>query len=167
MVAVDGVELTADSGSMALHAALTNLGLSTSGSKVKCFGRLLKYQKKHELEVLQSAVARNQQDAERQPHAQPVHEPPSPEVQASHILTHCPYQPWCAACVSHQARADAHRSTGIAREGGTPTISFDFAYVKGLPEGGDPKEVSAITSLVMTNSSTGFTHAPPARSKNQ
>ena len=74
-VTIDGVKLTATSGLQALRTALTGLCLSTSGSKQKCFGRLLSYQKKHELEVLQSAVAKNQQDVERKPNAQPLHIP--------------------------------------------------------------------------------------------
>ena len=166
-VTIDGVELTEASGLQALRTALTGLGLSTSGSKQKCFARLLAYHKKHELEVLQSAVAKSQQDGERKPNAQPLHTPPSQEVQDLHNLTHCPYQPWCSACVTHQARADAHRNSGTARQGGTPTVSFDFAYVKSVPDGKDPKNVTAMTCLVMTDSATGFTHCTPVRSKNQ
>ena len=166
-VLIDGVELNASSSLQALRTALTGLGISTSGSKQKCFERLLNYQKKHELEVLQSAVAKNQQSDERKPKAQPLHVPPSQELQDLHNLTHCPYQPWCPSCIAHQARADAHRSTGAARQGGSPTVSFDFAYVKNVPDGREPKDISAVTCLVMTDSSTGFTHATPVRSKNQ
>jgi len=48
-----------------------------------------------------------------------------------------------------------------------PTIPFDFAYTKAVPESKDAKEVDSMISLVMVDSSTGYVHAAPLRSKNQ
>ena len=166
-VLVDGVELTAESSLQSLRTALGSKGLSTSGSKQKCFKRLLEFQKKTELEIIQSAIAKSEHDLSREPRAQPLQNPPDQAAQDKHNLTHMPYQAWCPACVSFRARADAHRNTGIARSGSTPTISFDFCYVKSVPEGSDPKAITAITSLIMTDSMTGYSHATPVRSKNQ
>ena len=44
-VLVNGVELTESSSLRALRAGLTFYGLTTSGSKTKCFARLLNHQK--------------------------------------------------------------------------------------------------------------------------
>ena len=166
-VLVDGVELTTESSLQSLRTALTSKGLSTSGSKQKCFKRLLEFQKKTELEIIQSAIAKSEKDLSREPRAQPLQNPPDQADQDRHNLTHMPYQAWCPACVSFRARADAHRNTGVARSVSTPTISFDFCYVKSVPEGSDPKEITAITSLIMTDSMTGYSHTTPVRSKNQ
>ena len=62
-VEVNGVELTMESSLQALGTALTARGLSTSGSKQKCFQRLLNFQKKTELEILSSAVAKSQKSS--------------------------------------------------------------------------------------------------------
>ena len=118
------MELTAESSLQALRTALSSKGLSTSGAKQKCFKRLLEFQKKNELEIIQSAIAKSEQDLSREPRAQPLQNPPDQAAQDKNNLTHMPYQAWCPACVSFRARADAHRNTGVARSGSTPTISF-------------------------------------------
>ena len=166
-VLIDGVELNVDSSLQSLRTALTSRGLSTSGSKHKCFKRLLEFQKKTELEVMQSAVANAGQEFNREPHAPPLQSPPDQAEQDKHNLTHVPYQAWCPACISFRAREDAHRNTGISRSGGTATVSFDFCYVKSVPEGADPKGVSSMTCLIMVDSVTGYSHATPVRTKSQ
>ena len=55
----------------------------------------------------------------------------------------------------------------MSRSGGTPTVSFDFCYVKSVLEGADPKEVSSMTCLIMVDSVTGYSHATPVRTKSQ
>ena len=57
---VNGVELTANSSLAALRAALTFYNLSTSGSKQKCFAKLLHHAKRLELETV-TAAAKNAQ----------------------------------------------------------------------------------------------------------
>ena len=49
----------------------------------------------------------------------------------------------------------------------TPCISFYFGYAKSVPSESDAKEISTITSLVMTDSASGYVHITPLRSKNQ
>ena len=39
--------------------------------------------------------------------------------------------------------------------------------MKSVPEDSDPKEITAIISLIMTDSMTGYSHATAARSKSQ
>ena len=87
-------------------------------------------------------------------------------LQIKHLRTNTTSLIW------HTKRGAQHvsaseRNTGVVRSGSTPTISFDFCYVKGVPEGSDPKEIIAITSLIMTDSMTDCSHATPVRSKNQ
>ena len=69
MVVVNGVELSESSSLRALRAGLTHYDLSTSGSKVKCFARLLNHQKALELQ-------RAQQELTRTPHAVKLETPP-------------------------------------------------------------------------------------------
>jgi hypothetical protein len=85
-VLVDGVELTAKSSLQALRTALSSKGLSTSGAKQKCFKRLLEFQKKTELEIIQSAIAKSEQDLSREPRAQPLQNPPDQAAQDKHNL---------------------------------------------------------------------------------
>ena len=93
-VLIDGVELSADSSLQSLRAALTSKGLSTPGSKYKCLKRLLEFQKRTELEVIESAVANSGQELNREPRAPPLQIPPSQAEQDKHNLTHVPYQAW-------------------------------------------------------------------------
>ena len=66
-----------------------------------------------------------------------------------------------------RARSDKHERSGGSRRSSTPCISFDFAYTKFVPQDADSKEISTITSLVMTDSASGYMHVTPLRSKNQ
>ena len=93
--------------------------------------------------------------------------PPSLKEQQLHELTHLPYQPWCASCVCFRARSDRHERSGAATMSSTPCISFYFGYAKSVPSESDAKEISTITSLVMTDSASGYVHITPLRSKNQ
>ena len=160
MVVVNGVELSESSSLRALRAGLTHYDLSTSGSKVKCFARLLNHQKALELQ-------RAQQELTRTPHAVKLETPPSFAEQQQHFLTHLPYAPWCSSCVCFRARSDKHERSSGSRRSSTPCISFDFAYTKFVPQDADSKEISTITSLVMTDSASGYMHVTPLRSKNQ
>ena len=46
-------------------------------------------------------------------------------------------------------------------------FSFDFCYTKSVPTSMDEKKVDTKTCLVMCDSTTGYLHAVPLRSKNQ
>ena len=73
---VNGVELSESSSLRALRAGLTHYDLSTSGSKVKCFARLLNHQKALELQVVHAAAEHAQQELTRTPHAVKLESPP-------------------------------------------------------------------------------------------
>ena len=106
MVLVNGVELTPQSTLQSLKTACSFHGLSTSGSKVKCFSRLLNHQKEQELEIIHAATEQYQVDEARRPKAVDLQEPPSEKEQQLHNLSHLPYAPWCSSCVCFRARAD-------------------------------------------------------------
>ena len=113
------------------------------------------------------AAEQAQGELARTPESVHLQIPPGEETQQKHFLTHIPYQPWCSSCVCFRARADQHQRTGASRRGGVATISFDFEYTKAVPDSKDAKEVDSMISLVMVDSSTGYVHAAPLRSKNQ
>ena len=69
MVMVNGVELTPESSLKALKAGCTYHSSSTSGSKVKCFARLLNHKKQQELEVIHYAVEHSMKELSRVPKA--------------------------------------------------------------------------------------------------
>ena len=92
-VFVGGITLTAESSLASLRAACNSYGISTSGSKLKCFGRLLNHQKGLELQTITHA-AQDALNAEvRVPNSPSLPEPPGDAVQDAHRLTHTPYQP--------------------------------------------------------------------------
>ena len=167
MVLVNGVELTPESSLQALRTALTFHALSTSGSKSKCFTRLLNHQKQQELEIIHAATEHYKSELARVPKAVDLKVPPSEEEQQLHNLSHLPYAPWCASCVCFRARADKQQRSDGARRAGVATISFDFCYTKSVPESMDEKQVDTMVGLVMCDSATGYLHAVPLRSKNQ
>jgi hypothetical protein len=88
MVLVNGVELTPESSLQSLRAALTFHGLSTSGSKSKCFTRLLNHQKQQELEIINAATEKYRSDLARVPKVLDLKVPPSEEEQQLHNLSH-------------------------------------------------------------------------------
>ena len=167
MVMVNGVELTPESSLKALKAGCTYHSLSTSGSKVKCFTRLLNHQKQQELEVIHSAVEHSMKELSRVPKAMDLKVPPSEAEVQQHNLTHLPYAPWCSSCVCFRARADKQLKSDGARRAGVATVSFDFCYTKAVPDSMAEKDVDTMISLVMIDSATEYLHSVPLRSKNQ
>ena len=106
MVVVNGVELSEFSSLRALRVGLTHYGLSTSGSKVNCFARLLSHQQALELQVVHAAAERAQQELTRTPIAVKLETPPSFAEQQQHFLTHLPYAPWCSSMSVQVALGD-------------------------------------------------------------
>ena len=127
---VNGIELTQESKLRELRAACGFYGISTSGSKLKCYQRLVSYIKELEIKAASAAVAAAEMEVARRPRAQPLVRVPSDEEQALHELTHTPYQPWCETCLMHRGRPDRHLRTGAARLSGIPIVSMDFCYTK-------------------------------------
>ena len=95
---VNGTVLKPDTGLAALRAGCAFYGLSSSGSKQRCFQRIVDHLKKVELETMMATAKAAQNEMERQPSARPSATPPSEAEQALHRLTHLPYANWCPSC---------------------------------------------------------------------
>ena len=54
-----------------------------------------------------------------------------------------------------------------SRASETPTVSFDLAFTRSIPEGANPQDVSALPLLVMVDSASGYVRCVPLRSKGQ
>ena len=90
-ITVNGTVLKLTSALVALRAGCQFYNLSTSGSKQRCFQRLVDHQKKLELELVMSASRDAQQQLQRQPVSPPAADLPPEADQAAHRLTHLPY----------------------------------------------------------------------------
>ena len=148
-VVVNGVELSSASSLAALRSGCAYYGISQSGGKTKCYSRIVNHMKKLELELLKNAAKQASEELERVPKAQPLALPPSEEEQKLHELTHTPYKPWCDSCLLFKARQDKQLRDDSSRLSGTPTISFDLAYTRAIPEGANPQEIAALPFLVI------------------
>ena len=114
------------------------------------------------------AAARNAEaEQRRQPIPQRLEQVPDEAKQREHFLTHVPYAAWCEHCVMHRARQDRHIRDGSVKDGGIPTVSFDFAYTKAVDPARPGQEVEAVAALVMIDSSTNYISCVPIRAKNQ
>ena len=105
------------------------------------------------------AAARETEAAEiREPRPQRLAEPPDEQTRLKHMLTHLPYAEWCEHCVAHRARQDRHVRDGSVKDGGIPTVSFDFAYTKAVGPGGDVQNTDTVVALIMVDSSWLCSH---------
>ena len=127
---VNGTVLRETSSLAALHAGSSFYGVSSSGSKQKCFKRLIEHSKKLELELVMAAGKEAFEQQERHPLAPVSAEVPTEYEQSQHRLTHVPYKQWCPSCLAHRARADRHERSGESHAGAVPTISFDYFFTK-------------------------------------
>ena len=194
-IVVNEVELCATSPLRQLRAACNFFGVSQSGSRSKCFERLVSHMRERELKAAAEAVAAAQMEESRQPRAPPLIEVPSQEEQDKRNLTHTPYAPWCECCLMHRGRPDRHLRSGASRLTGLPIISLDFCYTKAgsmdrnpRPPGRPPddeavdvygeeepagggevplREVKQACWLMMVDSHTGYLGAVPLKSKGQ
>ena len=96
------------------------------------FGRLLQQHKNIEIQTVTHAARDAINYNLRIPESQPLQEPPSEELQARHNLTQMPYEPWCASCIAHRARADRHPHDHSSKDGSVPTISFAITAIQKL-----------------------------------
>ena len=104
---VGGHVLNAESSAADLKSACRTLGIGATGSKSVLFKRLVKHMQRKEAQEslsLQDAAKL----ASRQPVAERVPKPPSPEQIALRSLTHIPFEKWCPICVSTRSRRDRH-----------------------------------------------------------
>ena len=121
-----------------LQEVCKQLGLATSGSKIKVLRRLQSY-KHHQEEKMAYEVAQRLFSESRR-EAIPLTTPklPSRHEQELHQLTHLPFQSWCQQCVATRSREDPRTKEDQAdrKDRGRPVISFDygFTYTTGAPE---------------------------------
>ena len=158
---MNGVDLTRDSALNNLRDACGYYKLSTSGSKARCFSRLLEHAKKLELQVILAAARAAEQEALRVPRAPHLAEPPDLETQEKHALTHVPYQPWCESCVAFRARQDRHIREDITKRADTPTVSFDLFFTRANEADLPDPAVDTLLGLVMVDSKTGYVGCVP------
>ena len=165
---VNGTVLKPTSGLAALRAGCQFYNLSQSGSKLKCFQRLIDHQKKLELELVLASARDAQQQLQRHPVAPPTADLPPEAEQAAHRLTHLPNAAWCPSCLAHRARQNRHERTGESHSNAVPTVSFDFFYTKADgDEEPDETTPDTVLALVMVCSQTGYVACVPLQNKNQ
>ena len=164
---VNGTMLREDSGLAALRAGCSFYGLFTSGSKSKCFKRLLEHSKNLELDMVMAAARESQRSQERHPLAPVSAEVRSEWEQSQHRLTHTPFRTWCSSCLAHRARADKHERTGKSHAGPVPTICFDYFFPKADGQAGKESEADSTTSPVVVDSHTMFVTAITMEGKTQ
>eukprot|EP00435_Cladocopium_sp_Y103_P008378 s145_g2.t1 len=114
---VNGAVLRADSWLAALRAGCSFYGISSSGSKQKCFQRLLDHTKKLELEMVMSAAKEVQQQG-RHPSAPVSAEAPSEWEQSQHRLTHIPFKPWLVLRTRQSMGLKTRDTSGIPYDKG-------------------------------------------------
>ena len=163
---VNGIELFPTSALANLREACAFYSLSQSGGKERCFKRLWEHQKKLELQTALSAARETEAEQQRKPNPQKLAEPPDEKSQQLHMLTHLPFQEWCAHCVAHRSRPDRHKRDGQVKESGVPTVSFDFAYTKAVAPGGNAQDTDQVIALVLVDSMTNYTGCVPISKKN-
>ena len=166
-VNVNGTLLRATSGLAALRAGCSFYGLSSSGSKSKCFERLLNHSKKLELDMIMAAAKESKRQEERDPLAPVNAEVPTEFEQNKHRLTHLPFENWCPSCVAFRARPDRHENTGESHAGSVPTISFDYFFTKSDGQPGTEGDPNTITALIVVDSHTSFVTCIPLEKKVQ
>lgn len=96
---VNGVEIFKDTALATMRQACSFYGISSSGSKQRCFSRLFEYQKRLELQSILGAAREAELAEQREPRPQPIAELPGEETQLKHQLTHTPYMDWCEHCM--------------------------------------------------------------------
>ena len=166
-IVVNGVELNSESSLKALRQACSFHNISTSGSRVKCYKRLVNYMKAQELEAAREAASMSEKMHYRDPLMQVEPKKPSDAEVAKHNLTHIPFQNWCPHCVAFRSRPDRHERNDLAKDAQFPTISFDFCFTKAVGDGEDDKTAASAMWMVMCDNMTGYVGCVPLRSKNQ
>ena len=164
---VNEVEVRASSTLAVLRAACRFHNLSTSGSKLKCYRRLVNHLQKMELDAAREAAHGSEVVLHREPNAVSVAQLPDEETQRKHQLTHVPYAPWCESCIAFRARPDRRERDDSARVTGVPCVSLDFCYTRAHGDDQVPQDVVSALWLVMVCSHGGFVGCIPLKSKSQ
>ena len=170
---IEGVTVTADSATRVLRAAGKALGISQSGGKVKLYGKIQAYFDQKRIELTKEAAMKAKTMNERIPNTTPLAELPSNQDEIEkQMLTHLPFQPWCAACVMARGRQDQHRLDETRRGvREISTVSMDFCYTgysedsAGGQEVTEESEKEKLCCLVLHDSETSNVHAVPVDEK--
>ena len=164
---VNEIEISASSSLATLRAACRFHSLSTSGSKLKCYRRLVNHLQKAELDAAREAANGPEVVLHREPNPVSIAQPPDEETQKKHQLTHVPYAPWCESCIAFRARPDRRERDDSARVTGVPCVSLDFCYTRAHGDDQAPRDVTSALWLVMVCSHSGFVGCIPLKSKSQ
>ena len=154
---VEGVSISSESSQRALRAACKSLGIFSSGSKAKLYGRIKGHFDQMKIDLTREAALKAKDFSERGAETIPLVTPPSQEEIEQHELTHVPYQPWCTSCVMARGRQDrclVDERRKKDRE--IPTISMDFCYT-GYGQGS--------SGVPVHDSTTSCVHATPVDRK--
>ena len=156
-IVLDGTRINSSSSLTVLKAACSSLGVSTHGSRLQLFKRLVQHLQQQELLAAHSVKHNLSKDLQRPVNQPGVPSEPSAEEVREHNATHIPYKDWCELCVAHKGRQDKHhRESHAASE--HSVVSFDFGYV-------ERGTTDPLTVLFMHDRSTKMMHAVPTPAK--
>ena len=137
-VTLDESTLNMESKLKDMQSWCKKLSLATSGGKMKCLKRLMKYHKQEEQRIALDIAKKLYAEDEHRPVQLAVPKLPSRLDQDLHCLTHLPFASWCQSCVANRAREDQRRKEDGSdkKDRGKSVISFDYGYtyVKGEEE---------------------------------
>ena len=156
-VKVEGVKINANSSIGILRAACEVLGLPKSGTKYIIFKRISDHLRKQKLLSEHRARFKLQQESEREASSPSVPRQPSEAEIRTHRLTHLPYQPWCAHCVSSKGVQSKHSKKEHA-DAGVSVVSTDFFFTTR----GDGEQ---LTCLAVRDRDTGLCLCIPTPAK--
>ena len=150
-----------------LREACASLGLGKSGSKRRCFNRLLAYKKQTDMQLTRELASQPSALAS-EAGARPV--PVAPKLSAEevkrHELCHYPYAGWCEDCVKMKAVPDRHeRDVKRETEKELPILSMDFFHTPKTVVTNGVSAVKALWCLAVADSQTGSVVAIPLKRK--
>ena len=105
-IVLDGTRIDSSSSLAVIKAACESLGVSTHGSRLQLFKRLMSHLQQHELLAAHSVKHNLSKELQRQVNQPAVPAEPSEEEVREHNTTHIPYKDWCELCVAHKGRQD-------------------------------------------------------------
>ena len=129
---VGGVELTEESTFKTMREACEFLHVGKTGSKAKCWKRLVTHLHEFESNMASDVSQELFQLDRREPVAVTLTDRPSDARVACHELTHVPAEPWCETCMATNTKEDrALARPRLGEEmGSMPTFNFFYAITK-------------------------------------
>ena len=156
-IVLDGARIDSSSSLTVLKAACSSLAVSTHGSRLQLFKRLVSHLQQQDLLAAHSVKHNLSKELQRQVNQPAVPAEPSVEEVREHNAAHIPYKGWCELCVAHKGSQDKHhRESHTASE--HAVVSFDFGYA-------DRGTAGSLTVLFMHDRSTKMMHAVPTPAK--